>query len=74
MKLSQDQKFILQDDDGNLILITEVEFDFNILQNKIIPMKGVKFEIDYVNNDIELYGEVNIQTSFDIDGVYESDD
>ena len=74
MKLNQDQKFILQDDDGNLILITEVEFDFNILQNKIIPMKGVKFEIDYVNNDIELYGEVNIQTSFDIDGVYESDD
>lgn len=32
--------------DGNLILITDVEFDFNILQNKIIPMKGVKFEID----------------------------
>lgn len=74
MKLNQDQKFILQDDDGNLILITDVEFDFNILQNKIIPMKGVKFEIDYVNNVIELYGEVNIQTSFDIDGVYGSDD
>ena len=74
MKLNQDQKFILQDDDGNLILITEVEFDFNILQNKIIPMKGVKFEIDYVNNIIELYGEVNIQTSFNIDGVYGSDD
>ena len=74
MKLNQDQKFILQDDDGNLILITDVEFDFNILQNKIIPMKGVKFEIDYVNNDVELYGEVNLQTSFNIDGVYESDD
>lgn len=74
MKLNQDQKFILQDDDGNLILITEVEFDFNILQNKIIPMKGVKFEIDYVDNVIELYGEVNIQTSFNIDGVYGSDD
>ena len=74
MKLNHDQKFILQDDDGNLILITDVEFDFNILQNKIIPMKGVKFEIDYVNNVIELYGEVNIQTSFDIDGVYGSDD
>ena len=74
MKLNQDQKFILQDDDGNLILITEVDFDFNILQNKIIPMKGVQFEIDYANNDIELYGEVNVQTSFNIDGVYGSDD
>lgn len=74
MKLNQDQKFILQDDDGNLILITEVDFDFNILQNKIIPMKGIKFEIDYIDNVIELYGEVNIQTSFNIDGVYGSDD
>lgn len=74
MKLSKDQKFILQDDDGNLILITEVEFDFNILQNRIIPMKGVKFEIDYEDNTIEEYGEVNIQTSFNIDGVYGKDD
>ena len=40
------------------------------MQNRIIPMKGVKFEIDYVDNVIELYGEVNIQTSFNIDGVY----
>ncbi len=74
MKLKQEEKFVLQDDDGNLILITEVDFDFNVLQNKIIPMKGVKFEIDYVDNVIELYGEVNIQTSFDIDAVYGSDD
>lgn len=70
MKLKPEEKFVLQDDDGNLILITEVDFDFNALQNRIIPMKGVKFEIDYVDNVIELYGEVNIQTSFDIDGVY----
>lgn len=74
MKLNEEQKFVLQDDDGNLILITEVDFDFNILQNKIIPMKGVQFEIDYANNDIELYGEVNVQTSFTIDGVYGKDD
>ncbi|HZJ98772.1 MAG TPA: hypothetical protein VFC79_02130 [Tissierellaceae bacterium] len=70
MKLNNDQKFILQDDDGNLILITEVEFDFNILQNRVIPMKGVKFNIDYDNNDIEYSEDVDIQTSFSIDGVY----
>ena len=74
MKLQQDQKFILQDDDGNLILITEVEFDFSILQNRIIPMKGVKFEIDYEDNTIEQGEEVNIQASFDIDAVYGKDD
>lgn len=74
MKLNPDQKFILQDDDGNLILITEVEFDFNILQNRIIPMKGIKFNVDYEDNTIKKYSEVDIQTSFDIDGVYGKDD
>ena len=74
MKLKPEEKFILQDDDGNLILITDVEFDFNILQNRVIPMKGIKFEIDYEDNNIELYGEVNIQTSFNIDGVYGKED
>ena len=70
VKLNNDQKFILQDDDGNLILITEVEFDFNILQNRVIPMKGFKFDIDYDNNDIECSGEVDVQTTFNIDCVY----
>lgn len=74
MKLNQDQKFILQDDDGNLILITEVDFDFSILQNRIIPMKGIKFEIDYEDNIIENCGEVHVQTSFNIDGIYGRDD
>lgn len=74
MKLSSDQKFILQDDDGNLILITEVDFDFNILQHRIMPMKGVKFEVNYEDNIIKSCGEVNIQTSFNIDAVYGKDD
>lgn len=74
MKLNQDQKFILEDDDGNLILITEVDFDFQILQNRVIPMKGVKFEIDYEDNTISKYGEVHVQTSFNIDGIYGKDD
>ena len=74
MKLQQGQKFILQDDDGNLILITEIDLDFNILQNRTIPMKGVKFEVDYEDNIVEVYGDVHIQTSFDIDGVYGEDD
>ena len=39
MKLNEEQKFILQDDDGNLIIVTEIEFDFNLLQSRVIPMK-----------------------------------
>lgn len=70
MKLNQDQKFMLQDDDGNLILITEIEFDFNILQNKIIPMNGVRFNINFEDNTISTGEQVNIQTSFEIDGIY----
>lgn len=70
MKLNESQKFILPDDDGNLILITEIDFDYEVLQNKIIPMKGVQFEIDYINNTIKENGEVEIQSSFSIDGIF----
>lgn len=73
MKLNNEQKFIVQDDDGNLVLITEMTLDFNILQNRIIPMKGIKFEIDYDGNTISNAGEVDLQTSFNIDGVYSKD-
>ncbi|EDS78084.1 hypothetical protein CBC_0712 [Clostridium botulinum C str. Eklund] len=70
MKLNECQKFILPDDDGNLILITEIDFDYEALQNKIIPMRGIKFEINYVNNTIKENGEVDIQSSFSIDGIF----
>lgn len=71
MKLKPNEKFLLQDDDGNMILITEIDFDYGMLQNRIIPMKGVKFEIDYDCDTISLKGRVELQISFDIDGVYE---
>lgn len=74
MKLSSEQKFILPDDDGNLILITEVNFDINILQNRIIPMKGIKFNVDYNKNEIENGEIVDVQTSFTIDGVYDKEE
>jgi hypothetical protein len=74
MKLKSEEKFIVPDDDGNLILITEIDFDFSVLQNKVIPMKGVKLEIDYDNNNITSCGEVEVQTSFTIDGVYGKDE
>jgi hypothetical protein len=74
MKLKPDEKFILPDDDGNLILITELDFSYEVLQNRIIPMKGVKFNVDYENNKIETKDEINIQTSFSIDCMYGKED
>ncbi|MFA6778075.1 MAG: hypothetical protein WCR80_06560 [Bacilli bacterium] len=71
MKLKPEEKFILPDDDGNLILITEVDFKYELLQNKVIPMKGIKFDVNYDDNEISKYEEVNIQTSFTIDAVFD---
>lgn len=51
MKLKSDEKFVLPDD-GSLILITEINFDYGSLQNRIIPMKGVRFEINYDDKEI----------------------
>ncbi len=74
MKLLDDQKFILQDDDGNLVLITDLELDYQILQNKIIPMKGIRFEVDCENNEVKTGEKVELQTSFEIDGIYGEND
>lgn len=52
MELQQEEKFILPDDDGNLILITEIIFDYRLLQNGIITMKGFKFDVDYGKDTI----------------------
>lgn len=73
MKLNSDNKFFLQNDDGDLILITEIDFDFRATQNGIIPMKGLMFEVDYIENIIEPPKEVNIQASFSIDAIYGED-
>ena len=37
-------------------------------------MKGIKFEVDYDNNTISRYEEVNVQTSFVIDAIYGKND
>ena len=74
MKLTPEQKFILPDDDGNLILVTEIDFIYNALQNRVIPMKGIKFEVDYDANFITEGKQVDVQTSFTIDAIYTEDD
>lgn len=74
MKLLDDQKFILKDDDGNLILITDIDLGYELLQNKIIPMEGIIFEVDYENNKLGSGKKVELQTSFEIDGIYTEDD
>lgn len=73
MRLKAEEKFILPDDDGNLILITEIDFDYSILQNRVILMKGVKLEIDYDNNNVSSCKEVEVQTNFTFDGVYDKE-
>ena len=73
MELNSDSKFFLQNDEGDLILITEIDFDFRATQNGIIPMNGLLFEVDYIRNIIESPKEVNIQASFKIDAVYTKD-
>lgn len=74
MKLNPEQKFIMPNDDGNLILITEIDFDYSMLQNNIISMKGINVDVDYDNNTILMGKNINIQTSFTIDNIYSDND
>jgi hypothetical protein len=74
MKLNPKQKFILPDDDGNLILITELDFEYSSLQNRIIFMKGVNIDINLENNEISTGDKVDIQANLDIENIEESED
>lgn len=73
VKLNEEQKFILQDDEGNLILVTEIELDIDRLQNGMMLMKGIKFYVDYEGNIIERYSRVDMTTCFKIDGIYRTE-
>lgn len=67
--INEEERFILETDDGDLVIVTDVEFDFRLLQSRIIPMKGISFGVDYKNGNIEKGSNVDILTSFTIDNI-----
>lgn len=70
IKLNNKEKFLLQDDNGNMILVTEVEFDYHLLISRVIAMKGILFEIDYYNNTFKNEGEIELSVNFEFGCVH----
>lgn len=72
MKLSTQDKFFIKDDNENLILITEIVLNKDLIKNNFIEMKGVQFYVDYESNVIEKPNNpVEVTVSFNIQGIHE---
>ena len=72
MKLDVTEKFFIEDDDDDLILIDVIEIDQNMIKNNYMTLKGTRFFVDYVNNNIDKANcRVKVQISFDIEDINE---
>lgn len=76
MKLSPEDKFFIEDEnDGSLILVTEIELDPNLLKNNYLVFKGNRFYVDYETNEIDKeVGQVEVSVSFNIEGIFSKDE
>lgn len=72
MKLSAQDKFFIKDDDGALVLVTEIVLNEDMIKNNFLTMKGVLFYIDYDSNKID-EGRVpaEVTVSFNIENIHE---
>jgi len=70
MKLRVEDKFFIEDDDGNLILITSIDIDQNMIKNNWVEMKGTKFYVDYDSNSIDKSKlDVSVMISFNVETI-----
>lgn len=72
MKLSAQDKFFIKDDDGALVLVTEIVLNEDIIKNNFLTMKGVLFYVDYESDKIdEARVPAEVTVSFNIEGIHE---
>ena len=74
MELSITDKFFIQDDDENLILVDEINIIQDMIKNNYMTLRGTRFYVDYKTNNIDkANSRVEVQISFDIEDISEVD-
>ena len=72
MELSITDKFFIQDDDENLILVDEINIIQDMIKNNYMTLRGTRFYVDYKTNNIDkANSRVEVQISFDIEDISE---
>lgn len=70
MLLKAEDKFFIEDDDGNLILINRIKIDQSMIKNNWLEMEGVKFYVDYKSDDIDKAKiDVSVSVSFNVENI-----
>lgn len=72
MELGITDKFFIQDDDENLILVDEINIIQDMIKNNYMTLRGTRFYVDYETNNIDkANSRVEVQISFDIEDISE---
>lgn len=68
IKLNPQDKFFIEDDEGSLILASEIILDLDMVKNNMMFIRGKKFNVNYEDSLINEDGLVECQLSFTLDG------
>ena len=53
MEFNPPDKFFIEDEDDNLILITSMKIEQNMVKNRFLLLEGTRFYVDYESNSID---------------------
>ena len=73
-KLNYNDKFFIIDDDndGDLILVDEIEIDLNMIKTNYVILRGTRFFVDYDENNIDKdKRRVELLVSFTVEDINE---
>lgn len=74
MELNPSDKFFIEDEDDNLILITSMKIEQNMVKNRFLLLEGTRFYVDYESNSIdEAKEKVEISISFNVEDIVAKD-
>lgn len=74
MELNPSDKFFIEDEDDNLILITSMKIDQNMVKNRFLLLEGTRFYVDYESDEIDKAREkVVVSISFDVEDIVAKD-
>lgn len=69
MILDKEDRFLLVDEDGNVVIVTEIETNHLLTMNACMPVRGKLIRLDYEDLNVDSIEDVEVQLSFYIEGI-----
>jgi len=69
MLLDKEDRFLLVDEDGNVVIVTEIETNHLLTMNSSMPVRGKLIRLDYEDLNVDSIEDVEVQLSFYIENI-----